>query len=89
MKKYSKRSKNTLDRLTRFLSLSAKTDNLEAACNILEKHAFAGTLAAELYKIFSNSLTVTTSLCKECGGSNVRMEEGCMHCLDCGWSACG
>ncbi len=89
VKKYSKRSSNTLTRLTRFLSLSFKTGNIEGALEILDNHAFAGTLASELFKIFNNSLSVTKSLCKECGGSNVRMEEGCMHCLDCGWSACG
>jgi ribonucleotide reductase alpha subunit len=27
--------------------------------------------------------------CPTCGGNNISLEEGCRHCLDCGWSACG
>ena len=89
IKKYSKRASNTLTRLTRFLSLSFKTNNFENACEILEEHAYAGTLAAELYKIFTKSMDEKNALCKNCGGSNIRMEESCIRCLDCGWSACG
>jgi len=88
IQKYSKRANSTLSRLTRFLSLSFKTGHLAECCNILDKHAYAGTLALELYKIFSRSLAVKNALCDECGGSNVRMEEGCMSCMDCGWSGC-
>jgi ribonucleoside-diphosphate reductase alpha chain len=27
--------------------------------------------------------------CPSCEGHNLVVEEGCKHCLDCGWSACG
>jgi len=27
--------------------------------------------------------------CPSCGGNNVKIEEGCLTCLDCGWSKCG
>lgn len=88
--KYSNRSKTSLEKLTRFLSLSMKTGNLEGAVEILNEHAFVGTLAMKLYEIFSKSVDAKKGLCKnpDCKSSNVRMEEGCMHCLDCGWSGC-
>jgi ribonucleoside-diphosphate reductase alpha chain len=88
--KYSNRSKTSLEKLTRFLSLSMKTNCLAEAVEILNEHAFVGTLAMQLYDIFSKSIDAKKGLCKnpDCKSSNVRMEEGCMHCLDCGWSGC-
>lgn len=88
VEKYIERSQNSLVKLTRFLSLSMKTGNLDKAVEILEEHAFAGSLASRLYNILSNSLEMKKALCKRCKGSNVRMEEGCMRCLDCDWSGC-
>jgi ribonucleotide reductase alpha subunit len=89
--KYSNRSKTSLEKLTRFLSLSMKTNCLAEAVEILNEHAFVGTLAMQLYDIFSKSIDAKKGLCKnpDCKSANVRMEEGCMHCLDCGWSGCG
>ena len=90
IQKYSNRSKTSLEKLTRFLSLSMKTNCLAEAVEILNEHAFVGTLAMKLYEIFSKSIDAKKGLCKnpDCKSSNVRMEEGCMHCLDCGWSGC-
>ena len=87
--KYIERSKDSLAKLTRFLSLSMKTNNLESAVEILNEHAFAGTLASRLYEIFHRSLTIGKAICKNCQSSNVRMSEGCIICLDCNWSGCG
>ena len=89
--KYSNRGKNSLEKLTRFISLSMKTGHLVDVVAILNEHAFVGTLAQKFYEIFSKSVDAKKSMCKnpECGSSNVIMEEGCMHCLDCGWSGCG
>lgn len=87
--KYIERSKDSLAKLTRFLSLSMKTNNLEAAVEILNEHAFAGTLASRLYEIFHRSLTIGKAVCKNCQSSNVRTSEGCITCLDCNWSGCG
>jgi len=91
IQKYQDRSTTSLTKVTRFLSLSMKTSCFEEAVKILGEHATVGTLAAELYKIFSRSMAVKKAICrnKNCGSSNVRMEEGCMHCLDCGWAGCG
>jgi len=88
--KYIARSTNSLGKLTRFISLSMKTNNFEDAVKILEEHAFAGTLASKFYDIFSKSIAVKSAVCRNpnCGSSNVRMEEGCMRCLDCDWSGC-
>jgi hypothetical protein len=67
-----------------------KTGHFTEAVEILGEHGTVGTLAAELYKILSRSLVIKNAICRNqaCGSSNVRMEEGCMHCLDCGWSGC-
>lgn len=86
--KYIARSTNSLAKLTRFISLSMKTDNLEKAVDILEDHAFVGTLAYQLHDILSKSMAVKSVVCRNCGGSNMRMEEGCMRCLDCDWAGC-
>jgi len=87
--KYLDRSTTQLGKITRFLSLSMKTGHFEEAVEILGEHGTVGTLAAELYKILRISLANAKVLCPNCGSSNVRMEEGCRHCLDCSWSGCG
>lgn len=89
IEKYIARSKDSLARLTRFLSLSMKTGNLEGAVAVLHEYAVAGTLAYRLHEIFHRSLTIGKAACKACGSSNVRMGEGCMRCLDCNWEGCG
>jgi len=88
IQKYIDRSNNSLVKLTRFLSLSMKTGHLEDAMEILYEHAFAGTLAARLYEIFSDSIAAKQALCPVCKSDNVKMEEGCVACLDCNWSRC-
>jgi len=87
--KYIERSKDSLAKLTRFLSLSMKTNNLEAAVDILNEYSFAGTLASKLHEIFHRSLTISKAVCRNCQSSNVRTSEGCITCLDCNWSGCG
>lgn len=89
IEKYLSRSKNSLSKVTRFISLALKADLLEECVEILDQHAFVGTLAAELHNIFAASLAIGKLLCKECGSHNVRHEEGCKRCLDCGWTGCG
>ena len=89
VQKYIDRSKNSLSKLTRFLSLSMKTGHLDKAVGILEENAFIGTLAHKLHEILSKSIEAKHGLCKECGSNNVAMEEGCNRCLDCGYSGCG
>jgi len=88
IQKYIDRSSNSLAKLTRFLSLSMKTDNFERALDILDEHAFAGTLAARLHQILSDSATARKAVCPMCRSANLRMEEGCLRCLDCQWSGC-
>jgi ribonucleoside-diphosphate reductase alpha chain len=89
IQKYLDRSTTQLSKLTRFLSLAMKTGHLAEAVELLGEHGTVGTLAAELYKILGRSLAVKIAVCRNCESSNVRMEEGCIHCLDCGWSGCG
>ena len=89
IEKYLSRSKNSLSKVSRFISLAFKEGLLEQCVTILDKHAFVGTLASELHGIFSKSVAIGKLLCTECGSSNVRHEEGCKRCLDCGWTGCG
>lgn len=86
--KYINRSHNSLVKLTRFLSLSMKTDNLQNALKILDEHAFAGTLASKLYDILSKSVQADKACCPNCGSTNLKTEEACISCLDCNWSKC-
>lgn len=88
IEKYLERSTSALARVTRFISLSLSTGHFDECYRIIDDHAYVGTLAAEFRKIFAKSLAAKRALCAKCSGSNVRMEEGCMHCLDCGWSGC-
>jgi len=89
IEKYLSRSRSSLSKVTRFISLALKADLLEQCVAVLDQHAFAGTLASELHRIFAASLAIGKLLCKECGSHNVRHEEGCKRCLDCGWTGCG
>lgn len=87
--KYAKRSKNSLEKLTRFISLSMKTGHLKECVDILNNHAFSGTLAANLYKILSQSLDIEQEdSCPDCEDGELRRESGCVYCLSCGWSRC-
>lgn len=86
--KYINRSSNSLVKMTRFLSLSMKTGNLENALNVLEEHAFVGTLAGKLYDILSESVKAEAVACPNCGSKNLKSEESCLSCLDCDWSRC-
>lgn len=87
--KYLDRGTTQLGKLTRFLSLSMKTGFFEEAVEILGEHGTVGTLAAELHKILRLSVAAAKVLCPSCDSPNVRMEEGCRRCPDCGWSGCG
>jgi len=88
IQKYIDRSTNSLVKLTRFLSLSMKTDNLESALQILDENAYVGTLAAKLLQILQKSISARTFTCPQCKSTNVKMEEGCVSCIDCNWSGC-
>ncbi len=79
------RSKNTLDKLTRFLSLAFKSGYLDEVIEILDKHAFVGTLAARLKEILSYREVETA--CPKCGEKLVA-KQGCFNCLSCGFSKC-
>lgn len=87
--KYIARSSTSLSKMTRFLSLSMKTDNLSAAVEILNDNAFAGTLAGNLYNILNDSVSAQQNLCPSCNKNSLRMSDGCAICVECGWSKCG
>lgn len=87
--KYSDRSKDSLAKITRFISLSMKTGNLDACVEVLDRFAFAGTLVSKLYDILKISVEANKTKCPACGSTDVRMEEGCSTCRSCGHSGCG
>lgn len=88
--KYISRSNSSLAKFTRFLSLSMKTGLLEKAIDVLSEHATVGTLAAKLYELLNKSVDAKKITCPNpnCGSSKIKMTEGCMVCMDCGWSGC-
>jgi ribonucleotide reductase alpha subunit len=89
IQKYIDRSSNSLVKITRFLSLSMKTDNLENALIVLNENAYVGTLASKLLNILQKSSDARKFACPKCGRFNIKSEEGCISCLDCSWTACG
>jgi len=80
------RSKNTLDKLMRFLSLTFKSGYLDEVLTILNNHAFVGSLAWRLKRILSYK--ETEQACPQCGGRLIA-KEGCYECFDCGYNKCG
>lgn len=80
------RSKNTLEKLTRFLSLALKCGYVDDVLTILDGHKFAGSLAWQLHKILSYKDEGET--CPACGGTLAKTE-GCFLCMACGYSKCG
>lgn len=67
---------------------------------IKEQLSKAGDTESNLYslskamsRVFSNYISDGTSTtqkkCGDCGGSNLSYQEGCVKCLDCGFSKCG
>jgi len=55
----------------------------------LEVVSFGKAVARTLKKYVKDEDMVARNSCKDCGSSNVRMQEGCLTCLDCGSSKCG
>lgn len=86
--KQCERSKNSLDKITRLTSLALKAGYINELVAILDKHAIIGTLAYYLYHIFINNSSYV-KVCVECGSVNLKGENGCITCKDCGHSRCG
>lgn len=79
------RSKNTLEKMTRFMSLAFKSGYLDETIEILSKHSFVGTLAARLKEILSYKEVAHT--CPKCG-EKLTAKQGCFSCLSCGYEKC-
>lgn len=54
----------------------------------LEIVSFGKAISRTLKKYVKDEEMVSRNTCKDCGSSNVRMQEGCLVCLDCGGSKC-
>lgn len=50
---------------------------------------FGKALQRVLKKYVSEEELVKRNTCKECGSTNLKLQEGCLTCLDCGSSKCG
>lgn len=80
------RSRNTLEKLTRFMSLAFKSGYLDEVIEILNQYAFVGSLAARLKEALTyKEISVE---CPECGTVMIA-EGGCFHCNNCGFERCG
>lgn len=55
----------------------------------LEVVSFGKAISRVLKKYVKDEDMVARNKCKDCGSANVRMQEGCLTCLDCGSSKCG
>jgi ribonucleoside-diphosphate reductase alpha chain len=55
----------------------------------LEVVSFGKAISRTLKKYVKDEEMVSRNNCKDCGSKNVRMQEGCLACLDCGSSKCG
>jgi len=52
--------------------------------------SFSKSLARALKKYIKDGEKVSTRYCKECGEENsLEYQEGCVTCMNCGWSKCG
>lgn len=84
------RSRTSLERITRLVSLGLKEGHLQLLIEILEKHSFVGTLAFNLHSILKKSyLDNSQIVCTSCGSSDLIFTEGCRTCKSCGYSKCG
>lgn len=87
--KQCSRSKNSLDKITRLISLALKANYIDNLLGVLENHAIVGTLAFYLYHILLQNATLYKKSCKNCGSTNLKYENGCSTCIECGNSSCG
>lgn len=55
----------------------------------LEIVSFGKAISRTLKKYVKEEELISRNKCKDCGSSNVRMQEGCLTCMDCGSSKCG
>lgn len=55
----------------------------------LEVVSFGKAISRTLKKYVKEEELISRNTCKECNSSNVRMQEGCLTCIDCGSSKCG
>lgn len=55
----------------------------------LEIVSFGKAISRVLKKYVKDEDLVNRNLCKDCGSGNIRMQEGCLTCIDCGSSKCG
>lgn len=80
--------------ITRLVSLSLRHGcDINFTVHQLEKVAgklynFSKVLARLLKKYIKDGVKVSGESCPNCGSNNVRRMEGCVSCMECGWSKC-
>lgn len=80
--------------ITRLLSLSLRHGaDIKHAVAVLERvpgdmQNFARCIARALKKHIPDGEKVTGRGCDQCSSENLVREEGCVRCVDCGWSGC-
>ena len=55
----------------------------------LEIVSFGKAISRTLKKYVKEDELISRNKCSECSSTNLRMQEGCLTCNDCGSSKCG
>lgn len=80
--------------ITRLLSLSLRHgSDIKHAVSVLERvpgdmQNFARCISRALKKHIPDGESVTGRGCEQCSSENLVREEGCVRCVQCGWSGC-
>lgn len=85
------RSNNSLEKITRLLSLALKVDKpIREILDVLDAHCFVGTLATRVHAILANSLDKPILRpCPVCSDGHMRRASGgCFSCEKCGATTC-
>ena len=88
LSKYVHRSTGPVTKLARLTSLSLKTNNAEEGMAVLDQNRRRDSLADDLYKIFGFRKIEQAENCPECHSLDLKHQEGCVTCQNCGWSKC-
>lgn len=86
--KYVRRSQGPITKLARLTSLALKTNNAEEAMVTFAQNQKRDQLADDLFKIFEYRKIEAAEHCPECHSMDLQHSEGCVTCMNCGWSKC-
>jgi ribonucleotide reductase alpha subunit len=80
---------DSIEKVARLTSLALKTNNADKVKVFFEQFSDRTSLATRLNEIFEYRKIEQTEVCQECHSDNLKHQESCVQCLDCGWEKCG